>query len=43
MNHVLKTAPPGDMQANLAAYADPSLPLANGLAEMIAEFVQRER
>lgn len=43
MNHVLKMTPPGDTQANLAAYADPSLPLANGLAEMIAEFVQRER
>lgn len=43
MNHVLKTTPPGDMQANLAAYADPSLPLADGLAELIAEFVRRKR
>src|SRR5690606_25509571 len=43
MNHVLKTPPPGDMQANLAAYADPSLPLADGLAELIADFVRRKR
>ncbi len=39
MNHVLKKVPSGDMGANLAAYGDPSLPLAPGLAEAIAGFV----
>ncbi|MCO5146377.1 MAG: lysophospholipase [Aquamicrobium sp.] len=39
MNHVLKAVPPGDAAANLAAYGDPSLPLAPGLAEAIAGFV----
>lgn len=39
MNHVLKEVPPGDVAANLAAYGDPSLPLAPGLAEAIAGFV----
>lgn len=43
MNHVLRTTPPGDVEANLAAYSDPSLPLAEGLADRIAEFVSRER
>lgn len=43
MNHVLKAVPEGDMAANLAAYGDPSLPLAPGLAEAIAEFVLRDR
>lgn len=40
MNHVLK-APAEGRAANLAAYADPSLPLAAGLVEGIARFVLR--
>lgn len=43
MNHVLKEVPAGDPAANLAAYGDPSLPLAPGLAEAVVEFVARER
>ena len=38
MNHVLK-APAEGRAANLAAYADPDLPLAPGLVEGIARFV----
>ncbi len=38
MNHVLK-APAEGRAANLAAYADPDLPLAAGLMEGIARFV----
>lgn len=38
MNHVLKTPAEG-RAANLAAYADPDLPLAAGLVEGIARFV----
>jgi hypothetical protein len=40
MNHVLKQALL-DRTANLAAYADPTLPLAPGLVERIAEFLTR--
>ncbi|MDS8922901.1 hypothetical protein RLK71_03135, partial [Streptococcus pneumoniae] len=39
MNHVLKPVP-DDQQANMAAYADPELPLADGLVERIAEFLK---
>ena len=39
VNHVLKTAPP-DRAANIATYADPSLPLAPDVAEAIAAFVK---
>ena len=39
MNHVLKTAAKGD----LGAYAEPSLPLANGVADLIATFIQSEK
>lgn len=39
VNHVLKTAPM-DRAANLATYADPSLPLAPGVADAIAAFVK---
>ena len=39
VNHVLKAAPP-DRAANFATYADPSLPLAPGVAETIAAFVK---
>lgn len=38
VNHVLKAAP-ADRAANLAIYADPSLPLAPGVAETIVAFV----
>ena len=43
MNHVLKAVPDGDAAANLAAYRDPSLPLAPGLAEAVAGFILRGR
>jgi pimeloyl-ACP methyl ester carboxylesterase len=41
VNHVLKAVPSGDRAANLASYADPSLPLAPGVAEAIADFVKK--
>lgn len=40
MNHVLKKAP-SDRVANLATYADPTLPLAPGLANTIAAFLRQ--
>ncbi len=44
MNHVLKPVPPtGGRQANLAAYADPDLPLADGLAGALADFIDASR
>jgi pimeloyl-ACP methyl ester carboxylesterase len=39
MNHVLKTAP-ADREANVAAYRDPSLPLAPGLVDAIVGFIR---
>lgn len=42
MNHVLKVAPENRM-ANMAAYMNPDLPLAPGLAETIADFVREVR
>nr|WP_295660871.1 alpha/beta hydrolase [Polymorphobacter sp.] len=39
MNHVLKTAP-ADRAANVATYHDPNLPLAPGLVDAIAGFVE---
>jgi pimeloyl-ACP methyl ester carboxylesterase len=39
VNHVLKIAP-ADRAGNLATYADPSLPLAPGVAEAIADFIK---
>lgn len=39
MNHVLKIVVSDDRAANIAAYADPGLPLAPGLAAGIAGFV----
>jgi pimeloyl-ACP methyl ester carboxylesterase len=39
VNHLLKVAP-ADRAANLATYADPSLPLAPGVADPIAAFVK---
>ena len=41
VNHVLKAVASGDRGANAATYSDPSLPLAPGVAEAIAEFVKR--
>lgn len=38
VNHVLKTAPE-DRAANAATYGDPTLPLAPGVVEDIAEFI----
>jgi pimeloyl-ACP methyl ester carboxylesterase len=43
MNHVLKTVPRDDAAANFAAYGNPSLPIAPGLADAIAQFVKRHR
>ncbi len=43
VNHVLKAVASDDRAANLAAYADPDLPLAPGVAEAIAEFVRGAR
>jgi pimeloyl-ACP methyl ester carboxylesterase len=42
VNHILKTAP-ADRNANMAAYADPNLPLAPGVVDTIAAFVQEHR
>ncbi len=39
MNHVLKVAPE-DRKANAATYTDPALPLAPGLMDALAAFVQ---
>ncbi|MFP8783101.1 alpha/beta hydrolase [Planococcus plakortidis] len=41
MNHVLKQVP-DDREANMAAYSDPELPLADGLVDRIAEFLKTE-
>lgn len=38
-NHVLKAVPSDNRQANIAAYADPSLLLAPGAVDAIADFV----
>jgi pimeloyl-ACP methyl ester carboxylesterase len=40
MNHVLKIAP-GDAQANLATYTNPTLPLAPELVETVAKFLRQ--
>ncbi|MBB6097109.1 hypothetical protein HNR42_000523 [Deinobacterium chartae] len=39
MNHVLKSAPQ-DPQGNMATYGNPNLPLAQGLLEGVAEFLE---
>ena len=39
-NHVLKSVPAGNRAANAASYADPALPLAPGVAEAIADFIE---
>jgi hypothetical protein len=38
-NHVLKSVPADDRAANMATYANPSLPLAAGIVDAIADFV----
>ena len=43
VNHVLKEVPQGDRAANMASYADPSLPVAPGVVDAIAGFVLQER
>ncbi|MEO1161677.1 MAG: alpha/beta hydrolase, partial [Pseudomonadota bacterium] len=39
-NHVLKQVTSDDRAANLATYADPSLPLAQGVIEAITSFIE---
>jgi pimeloyl-ACP methyl ester carboxylesterase len=39
VNHVLKRVDSDDVQANAATYADPDLPLAEGVVEAIAQFI----
>jgi len=39
VNHVLKAVATEDRAANFATYADPSLPLAPGVVEAVADFV----
>lgn len=41
VNHVLKAVASEQRGPNLASYADPSLPLAPGVAEAVADFVRR--
>lgn len=41
MNHVLKDVASDDRQANLATYADPSLPVDSAAVEAVASFVKR--
>jgi pimeloyl-ACP methyl ester carboxylesterase len=38
-NHVLKSVPADDRAANMATYGNPSLPLAAGIVDSIADFV----
>jgi len=41
VNHVLKSVASDDRRANLATYADPGLPLAQGVVDAIAEFLAK--
>ena len=41
VNHVLKFVPADDRPANVATYTDPSLPLAPGVVDAIADFLSR--
>lgn len=41
MNHVLKEAP-ADQAGNLATYANPTLPLADGLVDRISSFISNQ-
>lgn len=42
MNHVLKEAG-GDRDSNIATYADPSLPLAEGFSEAVVSFIRQHQ
>lgn len=42
-NHVLKTVASDDRTANISTYLDPDQPLASGVIEALAAFVQRPR
>ncbi|XUU60461.1 alpha/beta hydrolase [Erythrobacter sp. HA6-11] len=42
VNHVLKSVPAGDRAANLQTYANPDLPLADGVIQTIASFIEPE-
>lgn len=39
VNHVLKAVTTDDVRVNIATYADPGLPLAGGVVEVIADFL----
>jgi hypothetical protein len=39
LTHVLKDGPDGTPAANLATYRDPALPLGQGVAEAVADFI----
>jgi len=41
MNHVLKDVAGDDRASNMAAYADPSIPVDSGLVDTIAAFVKQ--
>ena len=41
VNHVLKAVQSDDRAANIATYADPSLPIAPAVVDAVAEFVKR--
>ena len=41
MNHALKQVPTGNRAANMAAYADPALPIDPGLVDSIVAFVRK--
>ena len=41
VNHVLKSVTSSDVRANMAAYADPALPLAPGVGSAVADFIVR--
>ena len=41
VNHVLKLVASDDRASNLATYADPSLPIASGIVDAIASFIER--
>jgi pimeloyl-ACP methyl ester carboxylesterase len=41
VNHVLKAVPADDRAANIATYADPSLPVAPAVVDAVADFVKR--
>lgn len=43
VNHVLKQVPAGDRAANLASYGDPDQPIAPGVVDAIADFVESSR